>query len=173
MKRLFPLILLLSVFGGLSLQAQQRVGYVNTSEILGQMEEYEAAVKEVDRIAEEWRREVNTKRVEIENMYRELQNDRPLLTNEQVELRIQKIEGNEKSLQDYQKQKFGYDGELFQKRQELIKPIQDKVYNAIEQYAKDRRYDFIFDQSNSTTMLYANPERNLNEDILKNLGITN
>lgn len=75
-------------------------------------------------------------------------------------------------MKEYQKAKFGYEGELFKKRQELVKPIQDKVYEAIEKYAKERGYDFIFDKSSSTTILFANPENDKSDEIIKRLGYT-
>ena len=75
-------------------------------------------------------------------------------------------------MKDYQKEKFGYEGELFQQRQELIKPIQDDVFAAIERLAKERGYDFIFDKSNSTTVLFADPKNDRSDDILRMLGIT-
>ena len=86
--------------------------------------------------------------------------------------KVGEIEAKEKAIKDYQKTKFGYEGELFQKRQELVKPIQDKVYEAIEKYAKERGFDFIFDKSSSTTLLYANAENDKSDDIIKKLGYT-
>lgn len=170
MIRSLPLLALL-LLGGLSLQAQ-RFAYVNTDYILEQMEEYSTAQSEIDRVAETWRTEAEGIRKAIEAMYRDFQNDRVLLTEEQENERIAAIEAKEQSLKDFQQAKFGYQGELFQKRQELIKPIQDRVYNAILELAEDRGYDFIFDKANSTTILFANPENDRSDDVLKRLGVT-
>ena len=170
MKKYFPLMAVLLLAVG-SLQAQ-RFAYVNTDLILDQMEDYTKAQEEVNKASEVWRTEINTRRTGIEAMYRDFQNDRVLLTKEQEELRIKEIEAKEEELKTFQQSKFGFEGELFQKRQDLVKPVQDRVFNAIQELAKDRGYDFIFDQANSTTLLYVNPDNDKSEDVLKRLGIS-
>ena len=149
----------------------QRFAYVNTDVILDRIEEYKTAQEELNKITEVWRTEATAKRTGIETMYRDFQNDRVLLTKEQEDLRIKEIEAKEEELKNFQQQKFGFEGELFQKRQELVKPIQDRVYNAIQELAKDRGFDFIFDQANSTTLLYVNPDNDRSEDVLKRMGV--
>ena len=150
----------------------QRFAYVNTDYILKNIPEYKAAQEQIDKITTEWRAEVDKKQKEIDDLYRNFQNEQYLLTEEQKKTKVTEIEGKEKAIKEYQKLKFGYEGELFQKRQELVKPIQDKVYEAIEKFAKERGYDFIFDKSSSTTLLYANAENDKNDDIIKKLGYT-
>lgn len=150
----------------------QRFAYVNTDYILKNIPEYATAQDEIDKITTEWRAEVDKKQKEIDELYRNFQNEQYLLTEEQKKGKIAEIEGKEKAIKDYQKTKFGYDGELFQKRQELVKPIQDKVYEAIEKFAKERGYDFVFDKASSTTILFANPENDKSDDIIKKLGYT-
>lgn len=150
----------------------QRFAYVNTDYILKNIPEYKAAQDQIDKITTEWRAEVDKKQKEIDDLYRNFQNEQYLLTEEQKKTKVGEIEAKEKAIKDYQKTKFGYEGELFQKRQELVKPIQDKVYEAIEKFAKERGYDFIFDKSSSTTLLYANAENDKSDDIIKKLGYT-
>ena len=150
----------------------QRFAYVNTDYILKNIPEYKAAQDQIDKITTEWRAEVDKKQKEIDDLYRNFQNEQYLLTEEQKKTKVGEIEAKEKAIKDYQKTKFGYEGELFQKRQELVKPIQDKVYEAIEKYAKERGFDFIFDKSSSTTLLYANAENDKSVDIIKKLGYT-
>ncbi len=166
----FSLLLILSLISAGALQAQ-RFAYVNTDLILDQMEDYKKAQEELDKITEVWRTEASTRRAAIEAMYRDFQNDRVLLTKEQEAMRIKEIETKEEELKNFQQAKFGFEGELFQKRQELVKPVQDRVFNAVQELAKDRGYDFIFDQANSTTLLYVNPENDKSQDVLKRLGI--
>ena len=163
------LVLALLTTAGLS---AQRFCYVNSDFILNQMDDYTKAQEELDKVADGWRKEVDSRKAEIAKMYQDFRNDQVLLTEEQEELRIQEIEAKERELKDFQKAKFGYEGELFTKRQELIKPIQDKVYAAIEQYANERNYEFIFDRANSTTLLYANPKNDKTQDVLKRLGVS-
>ena len=150
----------------------QRFAYVNTDYILKNIPEYKAAQDQIDKITTEWRAEVDKKQKEIDDLYRNFQNEQYLLTEEQKKTKVGEIEAKEKAIKDYQKTKFGYEGELFQKRQELVKPIQDKVYEAIEKFAKERGYDFIFDKLSSTTLLYANAENDKSDDIIKKLGYT-
>ena len=150
----------------------QRFAYVNTDYILKNIPEYKAAQDQIDKITTEWRAEVDKKQKEIDDLYRNFQNEQYLLTEEQKKTKVGEIEAKEKAIKDYQKTKFGYEGELFQKRQELVKPIQDKVYEAIEKYAKERGFDFIFDKSSSTTLLYENAENDKSDEIIKKLGNT-
>ena len=150
----------------------QRFAYVNTDYILKNIPEYKAAQEQIDKITTEWRAEVDKRQKEIDDLYRNFQNEQYLLTEEQKKTKVAEIEGREKAIKEYQKLKFGYEGELFVKRQELVKPIQDKVYEAIEKFAKERGYDFIFDKSSSTTLLYANAENDNSDDIIKKLGYT-
>ena len=150
----------------------QRFAYVNTDYILENIPEYKAAQEQIDKITAEWRTEADKKQKEIDELYRNFQNEQYLLTEEQKKAKIAEIEAKEKAMKEYQKAKFGYEGELFKKRQELVKPIQDKVYEAIEKYAKERGYDFIFDKSSSTTILFANPENDKSDEIIKRLGYT-
>ena len=150
----------------------QRFAYVNTDYILKNIPEYKAAQEQIDKITTEWRAEVDKRQKEIDDLYRNFQNEQYLLTEEQKKTKVAEIEGREKAIKEYQKLKFGYEGELFVKRQELVKPNQDKVYEAIEKFAKERGYDFIFDKSSSTTLLYANAENDKSDDIIKKLGYT-
>lgn len=150
----------------------QRYAYVNTDYILKNIPEFNEAQKQIDLISEEWRSEITKKQKEIDELYKAFQNEQYLLTEEQKKNKIQEIENKEKALKDYQKEKFGFEGALYQKRQELIKPIQDKVYDAVEKLAKDRGYDFIFDKSGSTVILFADSKNDRSDDILRTLGYT-
>jgi outer membrane protein len=162
---------ILTLIAALPSQAQ-RFAYVDSEYILKNIPDYEGAQKELDGIAELWKQEISKKQQEIDKLYRDFQNEQYLLTEEQKQQRIEEIENKERALKDYQKSKFGYEGELFRKRQELIKPIQDQVYTEIEKFAKGRSYEFIFDKASSTTILYANSKNDKSDDILRNLGHT-
>lgn len=160
------------IIGTLCTAEAQRFAYVNTDYILDNIPEYKKAQDQIDKITQDWRAEVDKKQKEVDELYRAFQNEQYLLSEEQKKTRIAEIESKEKAIKDFQKSKFGYEGELFQKRQDLIKPIQDKVYEAIEKYARERGYDFIFDKSSSTTILWANPENDKSDEIIKKLGFT-
>ncbi|HET8962300.1 MAG TPA: OmpH family outer membrane protein [Chitinophagales bacterium] len=167
-KILLTTIVLFTFFTAFS----QRFAYVNTEYILSNMSEFSDAQKKIDKFSEDWKAEITRQQKDIDDTYRAFQNEQYLLTEDSKKARIQEIENKERALKDYQKEKFGYEGELFQKREELIKPIQDKVYTAIEKLAKDRGYDFIFDKANSTTILFADTKNDRSDDVLRSMGIT-
>jgi outer membrane protein len=94
------------------------------------------------------------------------------MTEQMKQQKIKDIESAEVAVKDLQRDKFGPTGELFKKRQELIKPVQDKIYDEIQKYAQAKVYDFIFDKSSGPSMLFANEKFNKSDDILTNMGIT-
>jgi len=148
----------------------QRFVYVDTDYILENIPEYQQAQKQLDEIAEGWRGEISRQYQEIDELYRAYQAEQVLLT-EDVKIQKQKeIENKEKAVKEYQKQKFGYEGEMFQKKQELIKPIQDDIYNEIQKMAKEKDYDFIFDKSSGVTMLFSNKRYDRSDAILEAMG---
>ena len=148
----------------------QRFAYVDTEYILENIPEFKKAQKEVDAIAENWRKEIDVMYQDIDKLYRAYQAEQVLLPEATKVQRQKEIEQKEKDVKEYQKQKFGYEGELFQKKQELIKPIQDKVYNEVQKLASEKTLDFIFDKSSGVSMLYANPKHDRSDDVLKALG---
>lgn len=148
----------------------QRFVYVDTDYILEQIPEYKTAQEQLDKIADDWRAEIDRRYKEIDDMYKAFQAERVLLPEETRIQRQQEIEAKEKALQEYQKQKFGYNGELFQKKQELIKPIQDKIYNAIQKMATEKSYDFVFDKAGGLNMLFVNPRYDMSDKIIEALG---
>ncbi len=170
MKKIFTAAML--IIATTLVSHAQRFAYVNTDYILSNIPEYAKAQEQIEKLTTEWRGDVDKKQKEIDELYRNFQNEQYLLTEEQKKTKIAEIEGKEKALKEYQKSKFGYDGELFQQRQQLVKPIQDKVYEAIEKFAKERGYDFIFDKSSNTTLLFAAPENDKSDDIIKKMGYT-
>lgn len=171
MKRITFLIAILIA---LSFQSYaQRFAYVNTEYVLKHIPEYQQAQEELDKIAKDWREEVERRKKEIEEMYKDYQAEQVLLSEEMKKKREQEIIDEEQAVQQFQKEKFGYEGELYQKRRELVKPIQDKVYNQVQQIAKKQSYDFIFDKSSGgLSMLYANDRYNVSDDVVKAMGHT-
>jgi outer membrane protein len=150
----------------------QKFAFVDMDYILSKMPAYTDAQKQLDKIADGWQKEVETKMKGVDDMYKQFQAEQVLMTEPMKQQRIKEIETKEKEVKDFQKNKFGPSGELFKKRQELVKPIQDKIYNEIQKYAVAKGYDFIFDRSSGPTMLYAGDRYNKSDDILSALGIT-
>ena len=170
MKTIKKCALLLLIVISTSVVYSQKVGYVDTEYILRNIPEYEEAQKELDKLSIEWQKQLERRYAEIDKLYKNYQAEQILLTDEMKTKREEEILKKEKEAKEYQKQKFGVDGELFQKRQELVKPIQDKIYNAISEEANIGGLDIIFDKSSGLTMLYTNPKLNKSDAVLKKLG---
>ena len=149
----------------------QKFAYVDTEYILSLLPDYKSAQKKLNEIAEQWQKEVDGKYEGIDKMYKEYQAEKILLTPEQQKVREDEIISKEKEAKKFQQDKFGYVGELFKKRQELVKPIQDKVFETIQKIAKDDALDFIFDKSSDMTMLFSNAKYDKSDNVLTALGV--
>lgn len=148
----------------------QKIGYVDTEYILSKIPEYKAAQTELDNISIQWQKEIEAKYNEIDKMYKAYEAEQILLTEEMKLKRQQDIAAKEKEVKDLQKQRFGVDGELFKKRQSLVKPIQDKVYNAIKAIADKGAYSMIFDKASDLSILYSSPKLDKSDAVLKQMG---
>lgn len=158
-------------FFGLTFTSQaQKFAYVDSQYILDNIPDYQMAQDQLNELAKKWQKEIDDKIVEIEKMYKAFQADAVLLPADLKKKREEEIIQKEKDLKSLQKKRFGTDGDLYKKRSELIKPIQDKVFNAIEEYATERGYAIIFDRAGSGTILYANAKFDQSDEILKKLG---
>lgn len=171
MFRKIALFLLIGFGVGLTPTKAQRFAYVDTDYILNQMPEYKSAQKQLDLLALEWQKQVEKKRQQIQKMRSDYEAEKIFLVDEVKKQRLQDIKTKEKELANYQKDKFGVNGELFKKRQELIKPIQDKIFDAIQKVAKDNALDFVFDKAGSVSMLFTNPKYDRSEEVLSEMGI--
>ncbi|MCL2290320.1 MAG: OmpH family outer membrane protein [Bacteroidetes bacterium] len=170
-KNLLLIILAIS----LSLSAfaqQQRNGYIDSEYILNNIPEYKEAQKELDRLAVNWQRDIEKRFASIDSMYKQYQVEAITLPENLKQKREEAIIKAEQDAKELQKKRFGKDGDLFKKREELVKPIQDRVFNAIEAIAKDRGYAFVFDVAGSMTIVYADPKWDLNDMVMQRLGIT-
>ena len=150
----------------------QKFAYVDMEYVLGKLPQYADAQKQLDKVADGWQKDVESRMKAVDDMYKPFQAEQVLMTDPMKQQKIKEIEGKEKEVKEYQKSKFGPNGELFKKRQELIKPIQDKIYDEVQKYAIAKGYDFVFDRSSGPTMLYASDRYNKSDDILSALGIS-
>ncbi|HYV93877.1 MAG TPA: OmpH family outer membrane protein [Chitinophagales bacterium] len=165
-------ILAIAAIITLSFTAQaQKVAYVDVDYVLKNIPEYNDAQKQLDAIAATWQKEIDAKYAEIDKLYKQYQAEQVLLTEEMKQTRQKEIQDKEKSAKDLQKQRFGYQGDLFEKRQELVQPIQDKVYDAIQKIATTKGYDFVLDKSSGSVVLYANTKMNISDQVLTSMGI--
>ncbi len=163
--------LALLVLGGLSISATaQRIAYVDVNKILESIDEYQEAQRELDQLAATWRQEIAQEYDKIKSMYNRYQAEQVLLSDEARRQREDEIMVQEKEVRELQKARFGPEGALFDRRQDLVRPIQERVYQAIEEYANERGYDFIFDRSGAAGMIFSNPQYDKTEDILRALN---
>ncbi len=149
----------------------QRFGYVDANFILTQMPDYKKAEEEVNSLSKAWQDEISKMKSEIQSMYDELKAEEVLLTKEMVDERKNKIKAKEEALKEYQQKTFGYDGLLFLKRQELIQPVQDKIYEAIEEISRQKKLHIMFDKSGDLVMLYTDPRYDYTDFVLEELGL--
>ena len=168
MKKIIGTFLVIMLSSGMSIA--QKFAFVDTDYILKSIPEYNAAKGELDKLSGDWQKEIEAKYSEIDKLYKAYQAESILLTDEMKKKRENEIVNKEKEVKDLQKSKFGVDGELFKKRMELVKPIQDKVYNAVKAVAEKSGLAIIFDKNSDLTMLYTSPKYDKSDDVLTYLG---
>ena len=168
MKKQF---LLIALFGLLSMPViSQKYAFIDTKYILSQMPEYTTAQKEIDDMAEKWQKEIEQQYNEIEQKYKAYQAEEILLPDETKKTRQQEIIELEMKAKEMQKKRFGVEGDLFKKRKELIDPIQEKIYKAVKQLAKDNSYSFILDKSKNSNIIYAEPKYDKSDAVLRKIN---
>jgi outer membrane protein len=168
MKKISLLICLmtLSVLG-----FSQKYAIIDTRYILDKIPEYTQAQKQLDDIAADWQKDIDAQQAALNKMYKEYEAEQVMLSDDLKKKREDQLVLKEKDLRNLQRQRFGFEGDLFKKRQELIKPIQDKVYNAVQKLSVARGYDFVLDKSEGITIIFADPKLDKSEDVLRELGI--
>ena len=167
--RLFLFAALFAVAGfGTQLNAQ-KIASIDMERILGSITEYQDAQEQLDQQAAKWQQEINQRYDQIKGMYNKYTAEQVLLSDEQKKQREDAIIAEEKKVRDLQRERFGPEGALFQRRQELVKPIQDAIYEAVQDYAKSRGYDFIFDRAGSAGIIFSSDEYDKTDEILRAL----
>ncbi len=172
MKRtiLLSLTLAAALFTGFAVHAQ-RIAFVNTRYILDQMPEYGSAQKELDRFSKQWQEEIDERYLQIKRMRDAYNAEAILLTEEMKRTRMDEVDRREREARDLQKKRFGPEGDLFKKRQELIQPIQDRVYNAVKEVA-GTSYVAVFDLGGqASNLLFASEKYDKSDTVLRKLGI--
>jgi outer membrane protein len=149
----------------------QRYCIIDSKYILDKVVDYKDAQTRLDKLSKDWQTDIDNRMQEVDRMYKAYQAERAMLSDDMRKKREDEIVLKEKSAKDLQKQRFGYEGELFKERQKLVKPIQDKVYNAVQKMAQTKGFDLVLDKAGGVTMFYADPKLDKSEDVLKLLGI--
>jgi len=170
MKKIILIAAIFCTFGFVA--SAQKYAFVNTDYILDNIPEYADAQVQLDELSAQWQKEIEVKFAEIEKMYKSYQNEAVLLPEDMKKKREDDIIKKEKEAKDLQKKRFGKDGDLFKKRQELVKPIQEKIYNSIEEIATAENYATVFDKASNATLIYTNAKYDISEQVLDKLGYT-
>lgn len=164
------IVLLLAGFAFMNADAQ-RYAVIDSKYILNKIPAYAEAQDKLNQFSAMWQQEIDKQSADLEKLQREYDAEKVMLSDDLKKKREDQIFNAEKSLRDLQTKRFGYHGDLFKKREELIKPIQDKVYNAIQKLAAEKMYDFILDKSEGITVIFADPKLDKSDEILKMLGV--
>jgi outer membrane protein len=171
MKKLILILLLISASAGFGFA--QKYAYVDTQYILGNIPSFKAAQDQLDKFSQQYQKELETLHAELDKMYKDFQSEVVLLSDDMKRRREDMIITKEKEYKKLQRQYFGAEGDLFQKRQSLVKPIQDDVFKAIQEVAEQGAYSIIFDKAGGLSMIYTNPKYDLSDQILQKLGYKN
>lgn len=169
MKNLKSFTILLLVFTGIISLSAQKIALVDINAVLENLPEYRQAQSELDRMASEWRQEIAQEMDEIKSLYNRYQAQQVLLSPEAQKEKEDEIVAKEASVRELQRRRFGPEGDLFLKRQELITPIQERIYKVIDEYATERAYDIILDKGGNTGLLFVNNNFDKTEDIRRRL----
>ncbi|MFN0016329.1 MAG: OmpH family outer membrane protein [Saprospiraceae bacterium] len=143
----------------------QRIAYVDVNAVLESIPEYQKAQEQLDKVATQWRQEIAQQQDAIKGLYSKFQAEQVMLSEDMKKQREDEILNKEKDVREIQRRKFGPEGELFKKREELVKPIQEKVYTAIERFATDKGFEYIFEKGSASGMLFADKKHDKTEEI--------
>jgi outer membrane protein len=167
-KILLSLVILVALA---TVASAQKFGYVDSKYILSHMPSYQAAQQEINKLSDQWQKEIEEKYNTIDKLEKAYQAEKILLTEEMRKKREEEIATKRAEAKDMQKKKFGVDGELFQKREELVKPIQDEIYQAIQEVSSQSALMVVFDRANHSNILYSNPKHDISDKVLKKMGL--
>ena len=170
MKTRILILLSALMLSAMPMAAQQKFACVNTDYVLRSVPDYANAQKRLDKYVTDWQKELSDKQAEIEVMRAEYEQESYLLPDNLKTRRQEEIKSREQSLRNLQQQRFGPGGDLDKKRAELLKPVQDRVYAAIERIAQEKNYAFVFDKAGSPAVLFANKKYDISDDVLQSLG---
>ena len=168
MRRLVFTIATILTFVGVT--SAQKFAFIDSEYILENIPAFTAAQGQLDQLSSQYQKELESMHAEIEQMYKDFQAESVLLSEDMKRKREDVIITKEKDYKQLQRKYFGPSGDLFKKRQGLVKPIQDDIFNAVQEIANDGSYAVIFDKSGGTTMIFTNPKFDLSDQILQKLG---
>jgi outer membrane protein len=160
------------LFCGITIVSAQKYAYIDSDYILGNTPEYSESKEKLDKLAKRWTEEIESRYNELKVKKDNFAREEVLLPSEEKNKRKEEITRLETEAMENQKMRFGVNGDYFQKRQELIKPIQDKVFDAMQKVASKRNYTFVFDKANQSNLVYADAKFDISDEVLKEMGIS-
>ena len=166
---LFGAVVLLMTLQTVNAQRGLRIGYIDMDYILENVPEYQEASKQLEEKVNRWKGEIEGKLGEVGEMKKQLDNERPLLTKELIEERYEEISFEEEQILDYQQKRFGPGGDLAIQKRQLVEPVQDQVFNAVQEISTNKKYDFVFDKSADVVMLYSADRHDISDQVLRSI----
>lgn len=168
--RLILLILFMLNMLNSRAQRQNKIGYIDMNYILERIPEYNEANAQLDAKIKQWKTEIDIRQDSLRSLKQDLENERPLLTPELIKEREEEIRFEERKLQEYQEQRFGTHGDMMKQSQQIARPIEDQVFNIIQEIGLDREYDFIFDSSSDALMLFSAERHDISDQVLASIN---
>lgn len=156
-----------------SMSFAQKYGFVDSDYVTNNIPAFTTAQDQLDQLSEKWEQEIAEGYNVVEEMYKSYQNESALLSQDMKTKREEAIIAKEQEMKDLQNKYFGVEGELYKKREELVKPIQDEILKAIKEIAVEGNYTVIFDSASGGNILYANPKFDVSDEVLEKLGYNN
>jgi outer membrane protein len=164
-------IVLFALAVGFSLNTYaQKIAFIESEFILDKVSSYKMAKEKLDKQSQEWQKEIEGKMKELDILYKKFQSEQALYTEQMKQEKINEVEKKEKEVADLQKQRFGPNGDVFKKRQELIQPIINQMFDEVKKIAESKGYDLVIDKNNGNSIVYNNAKLNISDQVVKAMG---
>ena len=171
LRKVLRFVLLFYLFTFLPLSASaQKFALIDMEYILKNVPAYERANEQLNQVSKKWQAEVEALNTEASTMYKNYQNESVFLSQEQKKAKQEQIMNKEKAAADLKKKYFGPEGELFKKREALVSPIQEEIYNAVKEISELRGYSLVLDRSSDQGIIFGSPKIDISNEVLLKLG---
>lgn len=171
MKKLLSLTIVLMLFFAVSLQGQVKIGYFSSEAIMKQLPDAQDAQKQLDQLVADWQQEINKMQDDWKKKFDDYDKRKLIMTEQRRADAEHELRDLDQKIVDLRNQRFGQNGDLFNKQNELMKPVQDRIFKAVQEVAHDEGYDYIFDKSGDILLMYANEKYDLTQKIMAKLKV--
>ncbi len=171
MKKLFGIIILLILFSAVPVKAQMKIAYFNSEAIMKDLPDAIDAQEQLNKIVADWQQELNKMQEEWKKKFDEYDKRKLIMTDQRRADTEHELQEMDKKIADYRNKNFGQNGELFKKQNELMKPVQDRIFKAVQEVAKEEGYDYVFDKSGDILLMYTNEKYDLTQKIFNKLKV--